>query len=175
MYYQDAAGRPSTDPDLYSRAQAGTYGERLALADGFDGSALANGFSFQGRGQVAAGSVILAAGAALALPPVKTGRGISVTSRLGAASSRTAVLHAQWEGSSTQAAEVPLTADGPQLSFRIAPSGLSITVPAPQGERTVNLPSPVGSDASLLLKIGNPPDARSDLVIESILALASAQ
>jgi hypothetical protein len=37
----------------------------------------------------------------------------------------------------------------------------------------VNLPSPASGGTSLLLKVGNPTDARSDLLIESILALAS--
>jgi hypothetical protein len=175
VYDQDATGRPSTDPDLYSRAQAGIYGTRLALADGFDGSSLASSFSIEGRGTLAAGSVVLAAGASLALPPVKTGQGLSVTSRLGAAGSRAAVLHVQWEGSSAPAAALPVTADGPDLSFRVAPGGQSITVPSAAGQKTVTLPSPGSSGAGLLLKIGNPPDARSDIVIESILALDSAQ
>jgi hypothetical protein len=175
VYTQDATGRPSTDPDLYSRAQAALYGARLVLADGFDGNSLADGSSFEGRGQVAGGLAVLASGAALALPPMTTSRGVSVTSQLSPGSGRAAVLRAQWEGSSAAPTVIPMVADATELSFRIAPDGQSITVPSQAGEKTVNLPSPAGSGASLLLKIGNPADARSDLVIESVLALASAQ
>jgi hypothetical protein len=175
VYAQDAAGRPSTDPDLYSRAQAGTYGARLVLADGFDGITVPNGFSIEGKGRLAAGSVVLAPGALLALPPMRTGQSLSVTADLSRDSGRTSTLLVQWEGSSAQAVAVPLTADTAGLSFRIASNGLSIAVPSTDGEKKVSLPAPAGSGASLLLKLENPPDAKSDLVIESILALSSPQ
>ena len=173
VYAQDSTGRPSTDPDLYSRAQAGLHGARLVLADGFDGILLSNGFSLEGRGQLATGIVTLAAGALLALPPLKTGPGVSLVARLAPGSGRTAVLSVQWEGSSVPPAVMPLAADASALSFRIAPNGQAIIIASTEGERSVNLPSPASSGTSLLLKIGNPTDARSDLLIESILALAS--
>ena len=131
VYAQDAEGRPSSDPDLYSRAQAGIYGSRLVLADGFDGSALPDGFSIEGRGEIAAGSVDLAGGAALDLPPVRIGPGVTVTAGLSRDSGRGAVLLVQWEGSSASASTVPVTADSRGFSFRIAANGQSVTVPSP--------------------------------------------
>jgi hypothetical protein len=175
VYEQDAAGRPSTDPDLYSRAQAGIYGTRLVFADGFDGSTLPGGFSIEGRGQLAGGSVDLATGALLDLPPVKTGPGVTVTAGLSRDSGRAAVLLIQWEGSSASASVVPMTADSRGFSFRVAPNGQSIIVPSSDGEKVVGLPAPGSGSGSLLLKLGNPTDARSDLLVDSILVLATRQ
>jgi len=175
VYVQDAAGRPSSDPDLYSRAQAGIYGTRLVLADGFDGLTVTNGFSIEGKGQLAAGSVALAPGGRLALPPLRTGQPLSVTADLSPDSGRTAALILQWEGSATPPVIVPVTADSGSLRVRVSSNGLSITVPSPEGEKTVNLTAPGGSGASLLMKLENPPDARSDLLIESVLVLTSGQ
>jgi hypothetical protein len=173
VYALDAAGRPSTDPDLYSRAQAGIYGARLVLADGFDGTSVTNGFSLEGRGQLIAGTVSLAAGARLALPPLRTGQALSVSAGLAPVSSREAVLLAQWEGSSAPAVSVQAAADTVGLSLRISPDGRSLSYQTPDGEKTVSLPAPGSSDAGLLLKIENPRDAKTDLIIESVLALTA--
>jgi hypothetical protein len=175
VYAQDAAGRPATDPDLYSRAQAGIYGARLVLADGFDGITVANGFSLEGRGQLIDGSVSLAPGARLAFPPLRTGQALSVSADLAPSSSRAASLLIQWEGSSAPAVAVQAAADTSGLSLRIASNGRSISFPTPDGQKTVSLPAPGSSDAGLLLKLENPPEAKTDLVIESVLALTSRQ
>ena len=143
------------------------------IADGFDGIAVPNGFSIEGRGQLTAGAVALSRGARLALPPLKTGQNLSVTAELSRSSARTANLLAQWEGSSAPAVVVPVTADAEGLDARISSDGLSITVPSAGGEKTVALPAPGGNGANLLLKVENPQDANSDLVIDSILALSA--
>ncbi len=171
VYAQDSAGRPSTDPDLYARAQAGVYGKRLVIADGFNGIALTNGFSIEGRGQLAAGTVALSPGARLALPPLKTGQNLSVAAELSRSSARAANLLVQWEGSPAPVIVVPVTADAGGLDARISSDGLSITVQSAGAMKTVALPAPGGNGASLLLKVENPPDARSDLIIDSVLAL----
>jgi hypothetical protein len=175
VYSQDSAGRPSTDPDLYARAQAGLYGSRLVLADGFDGLAVTNGFSIAGRGQLNGGLVHLAAGARLSLPPLRTGLAIAVTAGLSPDSGRSAVLLLQWEGSSRQAAAVPLAADNRGLAFRIAADGLSVVIPSVDGDRTVKIPGPTDSGAGLLASLESPPDAASDLIIDSVLALTARQ
>ncbi len=175
VYTQDSAGRPSTDPDLYARAQAGLYGSRLVLADGFDGLAVTNGFSIGGKAQLVGGAVDLAAGARLSLPPIRTGQAIAVTAGLSSSSGRSAILLLQWEGSSQPAAAVPLTADSQGLMFRIASDGLSVAIPSTEGEKSVKIPAPEGTGASLLASLENPPDAKSDLVIESVLALTARQ
>ena len=173
VYSQDSAGRPSTDPDLYARAQMERYGSRLVLADGFDGLAVSNGFSIAGKGQLTGGAVDLAAGARLSLPALHTGQEIAVTAGLSPSSGRSAILRLQWEGSSPRAVTVPLAADSQGLMFRIASDGLSIVVPSAEGEKTVKIPAPEGNGLSLLASLESPPDARSDLVIESVLALTT--
>ncbi|MGO9309469.1 MAG: hypothetical protein ACLQDL_10655 [Spirochaetia bacterium] len=171
VYVQDAAGRPSTDPDLFARAQAAIYGKRVLIADGFDGIALTSGFSIEGRGRLAVGAVVLSPGARLALPPLRTGQSLSVTAGLSRSSARSADLLAQWEGSSAPAIVVPVTADAAGLGARISADGQSISVTSAEGEKTVTLPAPVARGASLLLKIENPAEARADLLIDSILAV----
>jgi hypothetical protein len=175
VYVQDSAGKPSTDTNLYARAQAGFYGSRLVLADGFDGLSVVNGFSISGKGQLAGGAVDLAAGARLSLPPLHTGQAIAVTAALSAGSARSARLLLQWEGSSQHAAAVPLAADARELTFRIEADGLSVVVPSPDGEKTVKISPPETSGADLLASFENPPDARTDLVIESVLAVTARQ
>jgi hypothetical protein len=175
VYIQDAAGRPSTDPDLYARAQAEEYGTRVMIADGFDGITVSSGFAIEGKGQLASGSVDLGPGARLALPPLRTDLAVTVTVDLSPDSSRGANLLAQWEGSAAPATVVPVTADANGFEFRVSSGGLSIAVPAPGGEKTVNLPSPGSSGATLLLKLENPRDAKLDLVLESVLALSARQ
>jgi hypothetical protein len=173
VYTQDPAGRPSTDPDLFSRAQAGRYGSRLMLADGFEGLAVANGFSIGGKGQLTGGAVNLAAGGRLSLPPLRTGQAIEVTAGLSADSGRSAILLMQWEGSSRQAAAIALAADSQGLTFHIAADGLSVAISSADGEKTVKIPAPGEGGASLLASLENPSDAKSDLVIESVLALTA--
>jgi hypothetical protein len=175
VYSQDSAGRPSTDPDLYARAQAERYGSRLVLADGFDGLAVTNGFAIAGKGQLTSGDVDLAAGARLSLPPLRTGQEVAVAAGLSPSSGRSAVLLLQWEGSSSRGVAVPLAADSQGFMFRIASDGLSVVVPSAEGEKAMKIPAPEGNGSSLLVSLENPRDARSDLVIESVLALAARQ
>jgi hypothetical protein len=172
IYTQDAAGRPSTDPDLYSRAQAGEYGARLIYADGFDGLSVSHGFSIEGKGQLALGAVTLAPGARLSLPPLRTGQAVSVSADLSPDSSRTPTLIVQWEGSSASALRVPVIAGTGGLKFLIASGGQSITVPSADGEKIVSLTPPSGS-TSLILKLEDPAESKSNLVVESVLAVTS--
>ena len=173
VYAWDAAGRPSTDPELYSRAQAAIYGTRLVLADGFDGSTLPTGYATEGRGQLAGGTVDLAAGALLDFPPVKAGPGVTVSAGLSRDSGRAGVLFVQWEGGSAPASAIPLAADSKGFSFRIAPGGQSVTIPSSDGEKVARLPESGSSSGSLLLRLGNPADAKSDLFVDSILVLTT--
>ncbi len=173
VYTQDPAGRPSTDPDLFARAQAGLYGSRLVFADGFDGLTVTNGFSITGKGQLSGGAVDLEAGARLSLPPIRAGQAVTVAAGLSPASGRSAILLLQWEGSTGHPAAVPLAADNQGLAFRIAADGLSVTIPSVGGEKSVKIPAPTETGSSLLASLENPPDAKSDLIIESALALTA--
>jgi hypothetical protein len=79
----------------------------------------------------------------------------------------------QWEGSSRQAAAIALAADSQGLTFHIAADGLSVAISSADGEKTVKIPAPGEGEASLLASLENPSDAKSDLVIESVLALTA--
>ena len=175
VYATDPAGRPATDPALYSRAQAALYGSRLVFADGFDGIALYNGFAVEGGGQLAAGSVDLAPGARLVLPVLKTGDAVTVSAALSASSGKSVSLVVQAESASQPAVVVPMTAGVSGLSFRVAADGRSLSVSSAEGEKSVAIPRPEGSGSGLVVKIADPADARSDLVIESVLALKQGQ
>jgi hypothetical protein len=73
VYYRDPAGKPSTDPDQFLRAQTMKLGASLVMANGFDGMYLSEGFTVEGNGQQAAGALTLAPGAVLDLPALKLG------------------------------------------------------------------------------------------------------
>ena len=172
VYYRDAEGRPSPDPDQYLRAQTIKLGSNLVLAEGFDGIFLSTGFALEGSGQVSAGSLALPPGTVLDLPPLKTeGSSIGVNVDLAPGSARSATLLAQWEGSSERPLQYPLSADAAGLRFRIGADGQAILVPAGTAEKTLSLPKPPEAGANLLLKISNPPDAGSAVVIDQLLAV----
>lgn len=170
VYATDPAGRPATDPYLYARAQDALYGSRLAFADGFDGLALYNGFALEGGGQLAAGSVSLGPGARLVLPVLRAGDAVTVAAALSASSGRGVSLVVQAESGSPAPAVVPVTVGPAGLSFRVAQDGRTLSVSSADGEKSVNIPAPAGG-SGLLVKIADPADARSDVVIESVLAL----
>ncbi len=172
----DAAGRPSTDPDLYQRAQEALYGSNLVFADGFDGAYLSGDLSLEGPGQINAGTLSLKPGSTLGLPPVKLeGSSVTVTAALSPDSSRTVALHAQWEGDSAPAAQVSLSADADGARFRIARDGRSLVLISGTAERTVALQAPGTADARLLLSLGDPAAAATPLAIAEVLAVKERQ
>ncbi|HUJ74995.1 MAG TPA: hypothetical protein VL359_09060, partial [bacterium] len=170
VYAVDPAGRPATDPFLFSRAREAEYGSRLVFADGFDGLSLYNGFSLEGAGQLAGGFVALGPGGRLVLPPMKPGESVTVSAALSATSARNASLVVLPEAGAQPAAVVPVSVGASGLSFRVAADARSVVVTSTDGDKTVSLPAVSGS-TGMIVKIGNPADARSDLAIDSILAL----
>ncbi len=172
IYYRDTSNRPSPDPDLYLRAQSVKYGNSLLLADGFDGLSLSHGLMLEGNAVESAGSVSLSAGTGLDLPSLSPGgSSISVTVDLSSDSARTAILEAQWEGTSPAAVQIPLTADAAGFKFKIGADGVSILVPSGAGQKTMTLPAPARDDAGLLLRVKNPMDAKSTLTIAQLLVV----
>ncbi len=171
VYYQDPAGRPSTDPDLYARAQARANGNRVAFADGFDGVFLAAGFATEGRAQLAGGQLSLAPGAGVTLPALKPDSSITLAVDLSRDSVRSATLVLRREGSARPPLTVTANADAGGLRLQLAADGLSMTFSSSLGEQTVTLPSAEAGGGSILVKIQNPPGARSSLIIDQVLAL----
>jgi hypothetical protein len=170
VYAQDSAGRPAPDPDLYAHAQKKLLGAGVVLADGFDGINLASGYTLQGKGQLSAGSLSLAAGASLTLPPVKIdGTALALSAGLSPDSSRSVTVSVSWEGDSQPALSVPVVADATGLHCELAADGLSLTVQAEKGEKTVTLPASGNETANLVLTLQNAADAKSALVLEHVL------
>jgi hypothetical protein len=170
VYAQDSAGRPATDPDLYAHAQRKLLGAGVVLADGFDGINLSNGYTLQGKGQLTAGSLSLAAGASLTLPPVKIdGTALALTAGLASDSLRSAILSVSWEGESQSALSVTVVADAAGLRFQLAADGLSLTILTDKGEKTVTLPAAENDTALLLITLQNAAEAKSGLVLENVL------
>ncbi len=72
VYYRDDAGRPATDPTLLRQALRRQHGDRLLLADGFDGMFLPAGFTARGKAALGAGRLALSPEASLELPPIRS-------------------------------------------------------------------------------------------------------
>jgi hypothetical protein len=174
VYATDPLGRPATDPALYSRAQSALYGSRLVFADGFDGIVLYDGFTIEGGGKLAAGSVDLAPGARLVLPVLKTGEAVTVSAALSSSSGRSASLVVQTESGSPLVV-VPVTVGASGLGFRLAADSRSLSVSSADVEKNVAIPPADGSRSGLIVKIADAADSKSDLVIESVLALKQGQ
>jgi hypothetical protein len=174
VYATDPLGRPATDPALYFRAQSALYGSRLVFADGFDGIALYDGFTIEGGGKLAAGSVDLPPGARLVLPVLRTGEAVTVSAALSSSSGRSASLVVQTESGSPLVV-VPVTVGASGLGFRLAADSRSLSVSTADVEKNVAIPPADGSGSGLIVKIADPADAKSDLVIESVLALKQGQ
>ncbi|HET6450797.1 MAG TPA: hypothetical protein VFI08_05775 [Spirochaetia bacterium] len=171
VYAFDSTGKPSTDPDLFLRSQTGQYGSRLVFADGFDGHALPGAFAVENGGRLSGGSLDLPPGASLVLPPVRTGTALTVTAGLAAATSRAAALVAEWQGAAQPAATVPLGAVGTELKFQLSADGRSLVVSGPGGDATAALAAAGAPPAALVLRIENPANAKSDLLLASVLAV----
>jgi hypothetical protein len=171
VYVQDNAGRPSTDPGLYARAQALAHSSSLVIADGFDGIYLPDGFALKGKGQIAEGSLSLSPGARIDLPPISSSdSAIAVSVDLADDSARAATLVLTWEGASAAALTLPLAADSTGLRIRVGPQGTAVIVPSGGSEKTVAVPVPEIQGANLLASFENPPDAKSALIIDQVLA-----
>ncbi len=171
VYAWDAAGRPSTDPDLYLRAQSGLYGNRLVFASGFDGQALQGTFTTEGTARLNGGLLDLSPGGRLVLPPLQSGEGVDLTVELSASSGRNASLLAQWQGASQPAAAIPVVVTGTEIRCQLSADGLSLIVPSADGDHTVRIPPAGTTGTDLILKIADPADARSDLLVDSVLAV----
>ena len=172
VYFRDDQGRPSPDPAQYQRAAGRKYGQNLAFASGFEGIYLPAGMSLEGKGALAPGMVTLPPDSALVLPSVKLGGGsVALTVDLGVDSSRNATLRLAWAGESTTSVDLPLTAENGELKLRTALNGQSIVVSTQSGERTLPVPGTSGGSPSLVLRILNPPTARTSLAILRVLAV----
>jgi hypothetical protein len=173
VFFRDGQDRPSPDPGLYQRAMAVAHAKDLVLAEGFDGLFLSSGFSADGGGALAAGSLGLPPGASLDLPPLKV-NGIQLDASAGIAgdSARSAVIDMQWEGAGQEGTQYQLNSiDASGIKLRIAADGQSAVFGSSAGEKTIALPRPPQGGSSLLVKISNPSAARSALTLTDLLVV----
>jgi len=176
IYTKNAAGRASSDPDLYARAQKRIFESGLVLADGFDSPSLSAGFAVDGAGSIVNGSVRLPAGSGLSLPAITVGgAALSLTSELTAESSTAATLQFHWEGSATQALETTLSANATGLQLRIAADGSAVIMSSGSGERTLALARPETEGARLVVRLAAPASADSPLVVSDLLVVKDKQ
>ncbi|HUX22596.1 MAG TPA: hypothetical protein VMW69_15270, partial [Spirochaetia bacterium] len=76
VYYRDAAGRSTTDPEVYRRSMSDEYGSNLVFAEGFDGVFLPSDMVFDGKvdqSQIIDGSLSLNPNQSVSLPNLPIG------------------------------------------------------------------------------------------------------
>jgi hypothetical protein len=172
VFYRDDQGRPSPDPGLYRRAALAAHGDTLVIADGFDGPFLPSGFGAEARVELDAGSLVVPAGANVDLPPAAVGADdVDYSIALSPGSATDARLALIWEGSSSPALEAALTAEGGVFSFTVKSGAAAVTIPSAGGEKSAKIEEPTGAGRSLVVRIAEPADAKSPLLIDSLLAV----
>jgi hypothetical protein len=176
VYYRDEKGRPSADPGQFLRAAQRTYGRSLVVASGFEGANLPSGMSTEGNAVMSPGSLTLPPDSALVLAGVNLEKGsISYTVTLSPDSSRLASFRLQWQGDSSAAVDIPVTAEGTELRLKISGSAQSLLVSSSAGDKTLAMPSSAAGLPSLIVRLANPQSARIPVVAVRILAVRDRQ
>jgi hypothetical protein len=176
VYYRDEAGRPATDPTLFREAMRKRYGDRLLLADGFDGLHLAGGFDASGNAGLRSGTLTLPPEAAITLPPIRyPADGLSVELRLEAGSLPSANVQVAWSGA---AASPPFLDDrlvAESGTIRLTLQGENATGLTADGQRNWHVPGPPAEMSAIVIRIACPSQARSPVAITSVLALGTVE
>jgi hypothetical protein len=166
VYSRDANDVPSTDPGLFAWHAREQYGESLILAEGFDGMTVPAGFSVDGKGAMAAGSITLPAGSGLTLPPLKPApNGTKVDIAISPAS-RTADFQIWWEGSDSPVLDAQAAVQGGTMQLTL--TGDTLTFQGPDGQKIVKVPSPA-EKADLVIRIASPETATAAMSVQQVL------
>ncbi len=169
VFYRDENGAPSTDPGLFNRAALEKYKDALVLAEGFDGLSLPSGFTMSGTGSLDLGLVSLPKEAALKLPPIPLGdEGVDTRFELTPGSSQAAVLSLSWEGQEAPFLSAAIAAKAGVLQFSL--TGEKVTFAGPDGLKTAKAGAHA-KDAKLAVLISAPADARSAVIVDSVLII----
>jgi hypothetical protein len=172
IFVRDSQGRPSTDPDLYRRAAGRKYGEKLVLAEGFDGIFLPAGFRSTGKTQLGSGSLSVSAESRIELPAVKIGGdALDFRVELSRDSSKAPVLRFLWEGNELPALEIPVNAESNELRFTFAADGQTVSLPEGWGGKSFTLSKTQVADARLVVGFVNQKEAKGPLIIDQLIAL----
>jgi len=176
VYVRDEAGRPAIDPTLFATAMSKEYGDRVLLADGFDGMYLPKGFAASPKALLGEGRLTLPPEAWVELPPVRfTEEGCSIELALGDASERAAAVQVSWAGTSPASPLVDAQLVAESDSIRLQFAGETMTARTSRGVRSWPIGKPPAEKTGLVLRIACPRDARSALVLGEILALAAGE
>ena len=172
VFYRDDAGRPATDPTLLRQALRRQHGDRLLLADGFDGMFLPAGFTATGKAALSAGRLVLPPEAAVELPPIPLPEeGFTIELEIGDDAARSADVRLAWAGEAGAFIEARVVAASG--TFRLEFASDSMTALTPDGMRKWSIPKAPAEKAGIVLNVACPRDARSALQIAAIVALAS--
>lgn len=172
VYYRDDAGRPATDPTLLRQALRRQYGDRLLLADGFDGMFLPAGFSTTGKAALGAGRLALSPAATVELPPIPLpAEGFALELDLEGESQRTADVSLSWAGSAGPFLEAQVVAESGALRLEFTAD--SVTAKTADGVKIWHLPAAPAEKAGIILSAACPREARNPLLIAEVTALAS--
>ncbi|OHD72503.1 MAG: hypothetical protein A2177_10905 [Spirochaetes bacterium RBG_13_68_11] len=169
VYYRDEAGRPATDPTLFRAAMRRLHGDRLLFADGFDGMFLPAEFSMKGKSDLLAGAAELQPNASLELPPVQfPAKDFSIELGLDQVSEQSAIVRLSWAVPSSPFTEARLAADSGILRLQFL--GETVT----DGVRSsMDVPPAPAEKAGLIVRVTCPPEAKTPLAIDRVLALTA--
>jgi hypothetical protein len=176
VFFRDEAGRPAIDPTLFSNAMRKQYGDRVLVADGFDGMYLPHGFTASAKALLGEGRLTLPPEAWIELPPVSlSDEGCSIDLALGENSERTAAVQVSWAGMTPAPALVDAQLVAESGSIRLQLSGETMTARTVRGVSSWSIGRPPAEKTGLVLRIACPRDARSPLVLSEVLALAAGE
>jgi hypothetical protein len=172
VYYRDDQGRASADPSQFLRAEQRKYGQSLVLASDFEGAYLPSSMTTEGKAAMAPGALTLPPDSALVFAGINPDKGtVTYTVGLSADSSRLAAFRLQWQGDSSAAADIPVTAEGTELKLKVSATAQSVLVSSSAGDKTLSIPSSAGGSPTLIVRLANPQTSRAPIVVVRVLAV----
>ncbi len=172
VFCKDARGTASPDPGLFARAALQEYREALVLAEGFDGTALPDGFTGD-KAVLDSGLLTIPAGSTLSLPPLTLGsEGIDADVTVsGTPAPRAAVLIVSRKDDPDAAplASAEIAVQNGVLSFGLKDKSLAYT--GADGKKNVKLQLPLGDEETLVFSLQPSAGAAAPLVLDRILIL----
>jgi hypothetical protein len=177
VYQRDEAGRRATDPTLFREAMRKLHGDRVLLADGFDGMFLPSGFTASAKTALGSGRVSLPPEASIELPPIRfPADGFSIAFELGSDSERSANVRLSWAGTGEALVDERLAAESGAIRLEFSGEASNKTVTALTADGVVrrwDIGNAPAEKAGIVLRAACPRDARSPLVISEIVALTT--
>lgn len=169
IYYRDPDGRYTTDPTMFSMAARAVHGKQAALAEGFDGLFLAEGFTLEGEGVLSGGRLTLPPEGRLTLPALSAGENeleVTLEFALPEDAAKGALVSLSALDSTEPILALPI-APGTEF-FRLTLTGESATYADAEGKEAS---ASFQKTESLILSVVNPKERETPLQMESALVL----